>query len=144
MGKGATTQTRRAIDQMSNLIDRTSSKTNLIDRASSKTNLIDRTSSKTNLIDRTSSETNLIDRTPPSGRKPTKNDWIDRTEPIRKLERIKKVDFQPNKELDVFFDKFENQMFEDHKEKSSANLRAFSNSDRAQKEEWEYRAKVAE
>ena len=105
--------------------------------------MIDRASSKTNLIDRTSSKTNLIDRTPPF-RRPTKNDWIDRTARIRKLERIKEVDFQPNKELDVFFDKFENQMFEDHKEKSSANLKACSNSDRAQKVEWEYRAKAAE
>jgi hypothetical protein len=35
-------------------------------------------------------------------------------------------------------------MFEDHKEKSSANLKACSNSDRAQKVEWEYRAKAAE
>ena len=127
----------------SNLIDRTSSKTNLIDRVSSKTNLIDQTSSQTNLIDRDSSKTNLIGRTPPF-RRPTKNDWIPRTASFRKLERMREVNFQPNKELDVFFDKFENQMFEDHKEKSSANLKACSNSEMGQKEEWEYRAKVAE
>ena len=105
--------------------------------------MIDRTSSKTKLTDRTSSKTNLIDRVPPF-RRPTKNDWIDRTAKTRKLDGIKGVDFKPNKELDVFFDKFENKMFEDHKEKSAANLRAFSNSERAQLEEWKYRAEIAE
>ncbi len=96
------------------------------------------------LIDRASSKPNLIDRTSSSEEKSTENDLIDQAEQIRKSKKINKVIFKPDQELDVFFDKFENQLFEEHKEKSSANLKAVSNSERAQKEEWRYRAEVAE
>ena len=113
-GKEATPSTKRAVDRMSNLIDRASSKTNLIDRASS------------------------------SEFKSTKNDLIDQADKTRRSNKITKGDFQPNSELDVFFDKFENQQFEEHKEMSSANLKKFSNSERYQLEEWKYRADVAE
>ena len=112
--KEATPSTKRAVDRMSNLIDRASSKTNLIDRASS------------------------------SEFKSTKNDLIDQADKTRRSNKITKGDFQPNSELDVFFDKFENQQFEEHKEMSSANLKKFSNSERYQLEEWKYRADVAE
>ncbi len=51
---------------------------------------------------------------------------IDQGKKNVKIRKSKKVSFKPNPELGVLFDKFEENLFEDHKRTSSDRLKAAS------------------
>ena len=72
---------------------------------------------------------------------------IDRNLEKPKVRKLRKGDFKPKPELDVFFDNFEKEEYERDLELSSANLKRFSDSKNYAPEnemlEWKWRADVA-
>ena len=73
-------------------------------------------------------EPNLIDRTINNDSESKMSDMIDRNSIRTENRKLKKIDFKPTPELDVFFDNFEKEHYERELEISSANLKLFSDS----------------
>jgi hypothetical protein len=132
-----------------------SPKRDLIDPPSEKTKeVVQRISDLVDLIDRPSVEreraekSNLIDRTMNTFSESKESDLIDRNVENPKSRKLRKMDFKPKPELDVFFDNFEKEHYERELEISSDNLKRFSESKNYAPEnemlEWRWRAQVAE